>query len=137
MEIDQLMASIRTESVSAATVIDLLEDTGYGSNNYWDSKASVYRVDESRAIYIGGKDVRIGVERSIGIVVDNGKLVVDCDECAELDGLKLDCPITINEDSEHHDVLRVVEIVATYADIIPLEVEAFGAKIVCSVFFCA
>lgn len=136
MNIDQLIARVRGNSVSAATVMDQLDELGYGFDNYWDAESSVYRVDESRAICIRNKDVRIGLQRSIAIAVDSGKLVVGSDECEQLNGLTLDCPVKIDSESEHIDALQVVEIVANYADVIPLEVELVESKIIATVFVC-
>ena len=116
--------------------MDQLEDLGYGFDNFWDAEASIYRIDESRAISVQNKDVRVGLQRSISIAVNSGKLVVTCDEYERLNGLTLDCPVEIDNDSEHTDALQVVEIVANYADVIPLDVELFETKIVASVFVC-
>lgn len=136
MNIEQLIARVRANNVSAATAMNQLEDLGYGFDNYWDAESSVYRVDESRAICIRNKDVRVGLQRCISIVVDIGKLVVTCDECEKLNGLTLDCPVKIDSDSEHIDALQVVEIVANYADLIPLDVDLLESKIVATVFVC-
>lgn len=136
MNIDELIARVSARNISAATALDRLEDLGYRYDNFWDAEASIYRIDESRAICIRNKDLRVGLQRSIGIAVDSGKLVVSCDECEQLNGLTLDCPIVIDNESEHIDALQVVEIVANYADLIPLDVDLFDAKIVATVFVC-
>jgi len=135
MKISVLIENIRKKTISASAAIDYL-DRDYGYDNFWDAERSVYRIDDTVRISVSGNDIDIGTVEHIVIRSTGTHLVIDSEQHdSRLSDIRVPSDAQISGDLQYVDILKMVETVADFTGMIPLEIDHYADKIIAMVFY--